>query len=305
MKVMQFTFARMLKQRVGLWFIISACLLFNSAIAKDTNSQQGLLWKISQPGVAPSYLLGTMHTEDPRVINLPELIQKRFDEADSASFEIMMDMSTLLKSAAAMFLAEGQTLDKLLSAKDYNYIMNALEAYGMPEEAAKIMKPWAIILTVSMPKNETGEFLDLILYQQAKFSGKRVYGLEKIEEQLSILDSLSIEEQTILLKDTLSYLDKMPHLLDTMHELYLNRDLTKLMQFSEEYMTNDDPNVQKLLNKFMNLLVNIRNQTMLERMQPRLREGNAFIAVGALHLPGEQGLLKLLQKQGYRISPEY
>ncbi len=304
MKVTQFITGVMNKKYLVSWMILCFCL-FNQANAKETLSQKGLLWKIAQPGVAPSYLLGTMHTEDPRVINLPEPIQKRFDAANSASFEIMMDISTLLKSAAAMFLAEGKTLDKLLSSEDYQYIMAKLEAHGMPEEAAKTMKLWAILLTVSMPKSETGEFLDLILYQQAATSGKQVYGLEKIEEQLSILDSLSTLEQTILLKDTLSYLDDMPQMLETMHDLYLTRDLTKMMQFSEKYMANDDPKVQKLLDKFMHLLVNVRNQTMLKRMQPRLREGNAFIAVGALHLPGEQGLLKLLQKQGYRVSPEY
>ena len=48
-----------------------------------------------------------------------------------------------------------------------------------------------------------------------------------------------------------------------------------------------------------------RNRRMLERIQPRLREGNAFIAVGALHLPGKDGLLTLLRNKGYRVSPVY
>jgi uncharacterized protein YbaP (TraB family) len=62
---------------------------------------------------------------------------------------------------------------------------------------------------------------------------------------------------------------------------------------------------QRIIDKFMGYIVDQRNLTMLERMKSRLKEGNAFIAVGALHLPGERGLLKLLEQEGFKVTAIY
>jgi len=84
--------------------------------------------------------------------------------------------------------------------------------------------------------------------------------------------------------------------------LYLKRDLTGLKAYSDSHMAKGGQKLAKVLDKS---LVVDRNHRMVKRMQPRLQEGNAFIAVGALHLPGEKGILRLLENRGYRVKAVY
>lgn len=286
-----------------LLLLLSIYTLATQAIAVETPSQKGLLWKIEKRGVEPSYLLGTIHSEDPRVTQLPPIIQEHFIQADSVTLEILLNFSNAMSSLTSLYLKPPQSLDKLISKEDYTQIVETLREHGMPEEAVKRLKPWATMMLISMPKPKSGEFLDFLLYQNAQKLKKRIYGLETAKEQEQVFENLSINEQIILLKETLKYLKDMPTIFDKMHELYLARDLTAMLAFSNDYMRTDKHQV--LVDKFMKSLIDERNQRMLKRMQVRLKEGNAFIAVGALHLPGNKGLLKLLEARGYQVEPIY
>jgi uncharacterized protein YbaP (TraB family) len=77
------------------------------------------------------------------------------------------------------------------------------------------------------------------------------------------------------------------------------------MQFSEKYLQNGNHRHQELFDTFYKRLVDDRNLLMVKRMEKHVQQGNSFIAVGALHLPGEKGLLKLLEKKGYNVSTVY
>ncbi len=290
------------------------CLLFFGALLAvvayaqdDTFSDaelKGVFWEVKKKGGVPSYLLGTMHTDDPRVLNVPDLIQNRFDRADSASFEVKMDASSLMQSMGAMFLDSGQTLKSVIEDKEiYQSLIEQLEEHGMPEMAVQQLKPWAIMIMVSMPKNESGQFLDLVLYQQAQQQQKQIYGLEKIDEQLQFFTQLSIEDQVSLLQETLEQLDQIPDFFEQLHDMYLRRALGEMYQFYQKYAQESEDT--ELMEKFNKGLLQDRNFRMLKRMQDRLHEGNAFIAVGALHLAGPKGLLQLLQQQGYQLKALY
>lgn len=285
-----------------IYQLIAYFLLFSS-LSHAQEQQVGLLWKIEKFGYSPSYLLGTIHSEDPRIINLPPEIQKHYDNASSVSIEIAITLPTLFKSIMAMYLPVGQTLDTLIQPDKYQQLVEELKDYGIPEIAVKTIKPAALMMVLSMPKSETGQFLDMMLYFNAQAQGKPVYGLETAEEQLAIFDTLELDEQVILLEETLDQLRIMPALLEKMHQLYLKRNLTEIMNFSYEYMSSEKH--QRIIDKFMGYIVDQRNLTMLERMKSRLKEGNAFIAVGALHLPGERGLLKLLEQEGFKVTAIY
>ncbi|OUD14197.1 TraB/GumN family protein [Thioflexithrix psekupsensis] len=260
----------------------------------------GIFWEIRYPNVSPSYLLGTMHTEDQRVTQLSDVIWQRFEQADSASFEILMEAGQLLQSVQLMFLDSGRSLkDIVANEAHYDILISRLEKRGIPEIALRRLKPWAVMVTVSMPETKTGEILDLMLFQQAKLSSKAVYGLESVKEQLGFFDALTTDEQLILLEETLNQLEEMPDFFEQLHELYLKRNLGEMLAFYREGLAKSE--YTELMDKFHHGLVSERNSRMLTRMLPRLREGNAFIAVGALHLPGEGGLLDLLQQQGYVV----
>jgi uncharacterized protein YbaP (TraB family) len=142
----------------------------------------------------------------------------------------------------------------------------------------------------------------MALYNQAAAAGKRVYGLETIAEQVGAMETMSIELQVAMLRDAVAQHHQLDQIIEQLINAYLRRDLKALETISYVVMQNGDDRVAAIFNTEV---VDRRNYRMLERMQPRLREGNAFIAVGALHLPGDNGLLNLLRNKGYRVSPVY
>lgn len=282
--------------RNAIFFLIFA-ISANSALAKD-----GLLWRIDNEGGQYSYLLGTIHSDDLRVTQIPAVVSKALADSKSFSGEINMDMLTMMKASELMFYTNGTTLDRKLEKKMYRQSVTALEDYGIPEIMAQRMKPWAVAATLSMPKPKTGVFLDLKLYQLASREQKTLHGLETIEEQIGAMEAIPEHLQIRMIADALKQYPTIEQLIDSLVVAYVSRDLNRIVEISRESMDKGDSAVSKA---FERELIIKRNQRMLSRMKPRLKEGRAFIAVGALHLPGEDGLLALLQKQGYRVSSVY
>jgi uncharacterized protein YbaP (TraB family) len=119
---------------------------------------------------------------------------------------------------------------------------------------------------------------------------------------MGLFDDLPLKDQITLLKDTLDNLHTIAHLLDDIQAAYLDRDLKRLLELNEASMRDSDP---QLAATFKRKIIVERNHRMAERMLSGLGEGQQFIAVGALHLAGEEGLLKLLSERGYRLSRVY
>jgi uncharacterized protein YbaP (TraB family) len=263
---------------------------------------RGLLWKIDGKGVEPSYLFGTMHSEDPQVVRLPVPVQQAFDRSRGVTLEVVLDPESLLAMTSGFMLDGGVTLAARVDAPLYRRAVDAMAAYGIPEVVVSRMKPWAVAVTLMTPTTNTGMVLDLLLYQQAVTGGKPVDGLETPLEQLSVFDDLSAPDQVALLQDTLDNLPDMERMLDDVKDAYLQRDLKRLAAASDASMRDSDP---QLVERFSAKLITERNHRMAERMQSRLSKGRQFIAVGALHLPGDEGLLRLLDQQGYRLTRVY
>jgi uncharacterized protein YbaP (TraB family) len=284
--------------RALIWFFIY-CLNSYAAWAAD---EKGILWRIDGAANQPSYLLGTIHSDDARVTNVPPGIMRVFQQADSFSGEVKMDLPSMMQASQATLLPAGQSLEQLIDRSLYQQTVQLLAAYGMPELVVQRMKPWAAAATLSLPRPQTGIFLDMLLYNQAAAAGKQVYGLETIAEQIGAMESLSPDLQITMLRDAVAQHDQLDKIIEQLITAYVRRDLKALESISNAAMQQGDARVAEMFNAEV---VDRRNYRMLERMQPRLREGNAFIAVGALHLPGDKGLLKLLRDKGYRVSPVY
>lgn len=275
-------------------------LLLIAADACAWRFEQGLLWKIEADDSAPSFLFGTMHSEDPEVVRLPAAARQAFDATRGLTLEVVLDAQSLLAMTAGLMLPQGETLESHIGAALYQRAVDAMAAYGMPEVMVSGMKPWAVAVTLITPPTETGEVLDLRLYREAVASGKPVDGLETPLEQLSVFDNLSDRDQVELLRDTLDNLPEMDRLLDQLKDAYLAGDLRRLTEISDRSMQDSDP---QLVERFNKRLIDDRNHRMVERMRSRLQRGGQFIAVGALHLPGEEGVLNLLSQRGYRLTP--
>ena len=284
--------------RALVWLLLYG-LSCQVALAVD---EKGILWRIEGGANQPSYLLGTIHSDDARVTNVPASVMRVFQQADSFSGEVKMDLSSMIQASQATLLPEGQSLEQLIDASLYQQTVRLLAAYGMPELVVQRMKPWAAAATLSLPRPQSGLFLDMMLYNQAAAAGKRVYGLETIAEQIGAMERMSHELQIAMLRDAVAQHGQLEQIIEQLINAYVRRDLKALESISNAAMQKGNAQVAEVFNAEV---LDRRNYRMLERMQPRLREGNAFIAVGALHLPGQKGLLNLLRNKGYRVSPVY
>jgi uncharacterized protein YbaP (TraB family) len=287
-------------QTIFLACLTSLLLLTHVAQAA---TPRGLLWEVSKRGVMPSYLFGTIHSEDERVLKIPRVVKKHLHYADSFALEVIIDDAATQLFTQAMFLPEPQTLQSLLAPEEFATLLEAAKTYHIPKEKLNRLKPWAMMAVLNIPPQTTGVFLDKALLEDARAQNKQIYGLETIQEQIDVFEAFSIKEQVTLLRETLSNLEDLPDLFEKLHTLYLKRDLEGMAKLSDEH-TQESEN-SELLERLNDRLLTKRNLRMLERMLPRLEAGNTFVAVGALHLVGSQGLLKLLEAKGYRVTALY
>ncbi len=273
----------------ALWLLLAPAL-----------SAEGLFWRIDAADGERTlgHLLGTLHSDDARVSRLSPAVQQALEASRSLTLELDFGAIDPLAVSGAMFAPVGSGLAELLSEPQYRRCVEALAAHHVPETAAARMHPWAALMTLSMPPANDGRFLDLVLYQRGRSMGLALYGLESMQEQLAVFSTLSLEEQLELLEMALDELPRQAEQMEAMIRAYADDDLAALVAITEAEL---ERNASDSLRRWMVQLVDVRNRRMLERLRPRLAEGDAFIAIGALHLPGETGLLAQLRRLGYRL----
>ena len=262
---------------------------------------KGLLWKISRIGLKPSYLYGTMHLPDKEITTLANPVLDALDNALSVTLEVKFDVNTFYEMSKAMNYSDGSTLKGKVGDELYENALSLLKTYGFNEEMASTLKPWSAYLSLSLPPSKGGLPLDMVILNRGKRFGANIYGLETLDEQLGIFDKMSEEDQVQILKDTVCHYEEFQRDVQEMKELYLKHDLAGLAFMAEKYKPDEEDRYKELMEE----LIEKRNHKMVDRMQIRLIEGNAFIAVGALHLPGEDGILGLLEKDGFIVTPIY
>lgn len=265
---------------------------------------QGLLWKVEKAGAPASHVFGTIHIDDERVTKLPEAVTRSLSASSSFTMEVSLDPGNLLQLATRMIFQDGRDLPGVVGEALYQKVVAVSASLGMPGELLRQFKPWAVALLLSVPQQNSTDVLDLALFRMASEQNKTIHQLESIEEQVATFEALPESDQAALLSHALENHDKMPQMTKQVIEAYLRRDLAAMWRLSEEG-DGGKPEYKRLNEVFTKRLLDERNTRMIERMQPQLRAGNAFIAVGALHLYGERGLLNLLAQRGYQLTRVY
>lgn len=272
------------------------------------------LWKLEKPGVAPSWLFGTMHITDPRVVSMPDAARAAFDTAQTVVIETIDILDPAKAQAALMakpeltMFTDGNTLVSFLDEDDARLVESELARRGIPLALVSRMKPWMVVGMLALPqcelarKSQGAEFLDIRIANDAKRDGKALLGLESIGEQMAAMADLPIEFHIRGLVETIRLADLMPDIMATMTELYLEGEIALIMPTILAAGPEADAGDIDGYAEFEKRIVVMRNHVMAERAAPILAEGNAFIAVGALHLPGEDGLVTLLQQDGYTVT---
>ena len=258
---------------------------------------QGLLWKVSKEGLASSYIFGTIHVAERHVGAQLDKVRDVLADSEIFVMEAIPGPNDIALFRQMMFFADGAGLKDVISTDLYEETLAVLSAYHLMEEDISAMKPWAAYLTMSYPA-EMGIVLDQQLLYLAREGGISTRGLESMEELGGLFNSFSLADQVRLLTDAVCHREILEGDFAKMISLYTQGDLAGLSSYGQRYSFDDNTLYESLTEK---ILIR-RNYRMVERMRPMLNTGAAFIAVGALHLPGAEGVLALLEKYDYEIT---
>lgn len=262
---------------------------------------QGLLWKVEGKGIRPGFVFGTIHAADAAVKELPEAVQKAFNDSEVFVMEVVPDAALSDKMRRAMVFKDGHSLKDTVDIHTYDAAVRALSKYNITEQVTNRLKPWAIASTLSVPEGKTGTPLDQWLYQKARHQKKSIFGLETAAEQIEVLNKMSDKDQLELLHGALDTFDERHKIYKALLNDYLERDIAAIFRLNEEHTKGNKP----LADTVEKRIILDRNVRMVKRIIPKLKQGSAFIAIGAGHLPGKAGVLSLLQKKGYTVSRVY
>ena len=258
---------------------------------------RGLLWQVTRAGVPPSYVFGTIHVAERHVSAQLDKVRDVLAGSEVFAMEAIFDPDGIESLREMMFFTDGARLQDVISAGLFTETLEILRAYHVREADLAAMKPWAAYLTMSYPA-DLGVILDQRLLHLAVDAGLDTMGLESLVEQGGLFDSFSLADQVRLLTDAVCHRELLVADFAKMIALYTEGDLAGLSSYGQRYSFDDNALYENLTEKILTR----RNYTMVERMRPLLETGAAFIAVGALHLPGEEGVLALLENHGFEIA---
>ncbi len=284
----------------------------SSPINEDKNwqpTENSLLWEIKKPGKQTSYIFGTVHLIPAEQYFMPDTLAQILTAVDAIYFEIDMDEMTDMSAQFAMLgkimMEGGTSLEDLLSPEDYQLVVNHIEGMGMPMFLMKKVKPMflTMLLDLSIEDLTSGsssndmKSYEMELNSMAEQYGKETEGLETMDYQIGLFDSIPYTSQAQMLVEAVK--NKSAGIEDTtMDSLYFYYgqqnikqlyEITSVSEFGEE--------------NTMDILLNQRNKNWIPIIGSKLQNQKILFAVGAGHLGGTQGVLALLKKEGYTLRP--
>jgi uncharacterized protein YbaP (TraB family) len=263
-----------------------------------------MLWEVSGNELKqPSYLFGTYHILKDSYISKAPAVRQAFDKSAGVVVETTIDSAAML-SMAMKAMMPGKNLKQLISPADYELVANEFKKMtGYDLAMFSMMKPIMTATTLSMAYTEkesdtlnrfTGQPIDLFFASEGRKRTKTVTPLETMEQQMGFLfDHDPVEKQATDLVTMVKEKAGMQKVAGDLTKLYLKGDLDGLYKLSQSFEDKYGD---------LSFLVTERNQTWMKRLPGLMATRPTFIAVGALHLAGPEGLIALLRKQGYQLK---
>lgn len=250
-----------------------------------------------------SYIYGTFHSQDNRLFQFQDGVEEAFDNAAVYAMELNMDSLDRSKMMAAMLMDSGQSLQSLLSKKDYKTVNKFfLDSLGISLFMFNKMQPiltTQFVVTKDLNKEQQNA-LDFYWFKEAKSQGKQLVGLETMEEQVNAFKTIPVEAQAKeLVKAVKEYGKEEEFDMNSMLEIYTSGNLDSLM-----VMINSSSSKSSIsMEEFNEAFLYNRNINMANRVEQYIVKKSVFMAVGAAHLPGENGVIELLRNKGYKVEP--
>lgn len=262
-----------------------------------------LLWQITGNGLAaPSYLFGTMHILCDKDAGLSPNLKKAIKDVQVIYFELDMDdMGELMGAMKFLRMNDGKKLSDLLTKEEYGRVDNYFKQHKMPMPLSFMNRFKPLVVSsligeqVMACDNDKKNGMEQEIMRESKQYEKEIRGLETAEFQAGLFDSIPYEKQA---KDLLNYIDSVDTYTKAtleMVDVYKKQDLKRL----DLLVAKSDPGMEK----YMDLLLYDRNRRWAQNMPNIMGPRSTLFAVGAGHLAGENGVINLLKKKGYTLTP--
>lgn len=285
------------------------------AEAAQYANPEGVFWEVSRESTPfKSYVFGTLHKADPRILDLPSNVEAALNSVDALAVEIedANDQASLLavlrKDPQLLFQPQGESLADDLSPETVASIDAYLNDLGMDFDMLSTLQPWLGVASLSFTKCDiewggpAAKVLDAHLVDLAKSKAIEVVSLESIESQLQAIASINEQMFIRSIEDVAHLYDEGIYdaVLHSVSELYLAEQIGMIipvqMHFTKAYDGKDED-----MAEFQNALLDVRNEQMVKNASELMKEKSTFVAVGALHLIGETGLVEGLRNAGFKI----
>ncbi|HLX92042.1 MAG TPA: TraB/GumN family protein [Puia sp.] len=260
-----------------------------------------LLWEVTGKNlVRPSYVFGTMHIMCAGDAQISQGLKKVIASCDEIFFEIdLSDINSMLNSLKYLRMNNETKLSDLLSPEDYEKVKAYFKKHVsmLPFGMLERFKP----LLISSMIEEQGmgckatDGMEMEIMKEANLSSKKINGLETVEFQAQLFDSIPYQRQAHDLVNYIDSIDEYTKTMDTLMKVYKEQDLDKIDKLSRA----GDVTVSD----YVDLLLNGRNRNWVTKMGQLMPTRSVLFAVGAAHLPGEFGVIELLRRNGYRVEP--
>ncbi len=262
--------------------------------------ENAILWKITGENVTEScYLFGTMHLIEKDYFLFPRKLKKIVKKSEV----LMMELAGMPDQAEAMgyiMLKEGSFFDFFTKEETDTILQWANDKFGMNEPTFRAgfsqMKPFAVMqLATQIHFTGKTESYEMTFDALAKENEIEVKGLETVAQQMALFDDLTEEQQAEMLMQTIRDGDKGIETIQEMQQLYRAQNIDVLYNF----ISDSEGIIKEEQEKFLD----DRNRNWVPQIIEQIAKKPTFIAVGAGHLGGPNGVIRLLEKQGYTLTP--
>lgn len=255
-----------------------------------------LLWKIEGERLpACSYLFGTMHVQDERAFALTGQVLPLIDACAAFAAEFHLEELRVPASSQRLMMPEGESLEDYISPHKFSKMRRIiLKATGIELKMMKNLLPFTIVnlIGAEMLLAERPEHLDAYLWNYASESCKSMHGIETFEQQLKTLERIPINKQVKMLAGAVRNISGYRRKMEHFARLYERGELSVLHKL-----------MRKSAGGLRKQLLYDRNLVMAQRIEDLAGQASLFAAVGAGHLPGGKGLIRLLKKRGLKVKP--
>ncbi|MEL6647543.1 MAG: TraB/GumN family protein [Pseudomonadota bacterium] len=272
----------------------------------------GLYWQATR-GEQTITMFGTYHFRHAQTDTHLALVKPQIEAADAVYLEMSKEEQANFQTAVArepsiMFITEGPTLPDLLGDEDWSKFKSEMAQRGFPGVMAAKLKPlWAaMMLGIGPCEAQNGAMeadgIDALIGAHADATGTKSRSLEDFKSVLTMLDAQPMEDQIDMIRLTLDVPLDANDMSYTIRERYLNEEIALTWQFAKALsLEHGGPTAEEDFALLEEVVLVARNEAWVELLSG-LEEENIFAAFGAGHLPGDFGVLYLLEQEGYEIT---